>query len=695
LAQGFAQAGQFAATAGVMATQPGDSIWRGVSLGGWLLLEPGPSYPLFKRNKSRKDRTQARCEWDLMKIMRQNLGAKGARKALDTHRRKHITKADFERIRDCGLNAVRLPFGYWVVMGAATGEPYFGPCLEFVDKALDWAEECGLQVVLDLHGCPGGESGEAPCGRRQRPAGRWHWRQWRAKQSLEALDIIANRYSSRRCVTGITVCNEPSNTVPPTWLCQYYDKAVDRIRKAGMPASRVAVVLPLFQRPEEEFIQKWDEVTGGRHDNICFDVHCYHCFENEFHGKTLAQQLRAVEGNAEMLRKYPMVVGEWSNALGCATWATCGKMQDSEVYKLFGRLQIEAFKEASHGWFFWNWTEEPGNDEWNFQTAIRNNFLVGPAAALPDWDGETVEDPLEALLNPSPAEPIVFYGDPVSLRVFYGRYVDVEGSQVNARWPDKGPWQEFSFCHVSRAATEERREVRSDDIVRLKAKCGRYLAVVDGRLTAEKNSVGNSDEFRVHVEWDKTLRHRGIVYLRSRATSLLVDADEEEEGLFARWKDFGWWQQIAVEKMSEEPPAVSPRSGRKALVAGSAPSPLTSSDSKGGAAAEFLGRCPQKLPMASPKSSAKTSPKSRKRSIATPARAGDRLSALDAAAAAASGTMAEAASPPSGVKVVKAASPKNIKRRLVATPARAGARFALAAFASETSPPQAKVARLR
>jgi len=488
-----------------------------------------------------------------MKILRTTLGKPQAAAVIRAHREKHITKADFERIRGCGLNAVRLPFGYWVVLGPSAGEPYAGPGLEYLDRAVDWAEECGLQLVLDLHGCPGGESGEAPCGRRQRPVGTWHWRDWRFAQSLEALKVVTLRYRSRKCITGIAVCNEPSNTVPLARLCHYYDRAVDTVRSAGMPPSHVAVVLPIFQRPEDVVVKKWHSMTGGRHKNVCFDIHCYHCFENEFNGKTFAQQLRAVGENAEMLRKYPMVVGEWSLALGCATWSTCGRLEETDVYRLFGRAQLQAFKEASHGSFFWNWTEGP-SVEWNFQYAWERGLLSGPAPQLPRWEG-LGEDPLEEKLHPSPSEPRILHGDPVFLRVFHGRYVDVEGCQVSARWPDKGKWQELAFCPAASCSAKfpaaARREVRGGDIVRLRTRSGRFLSVDDGAVSAlaARGANGVATEFIVHAEGASPLRHRAVVYLEHRATGLLLDADEEEEAVSARWRDFGQWQQFAIEKL--------------------------------------------------------------------------------------------------------------------------------------------------
>lgn len=658
--------------------------WNGVSLGGWLLLEPGPSYPLFSQHPDPRSKKEQRCEWELMQVLRKSLGKAKAFEVLKEHRDTHITKSDFERIRSYGLNAVRLPFGYWVVTGPSAGEPYFGPAIEYIDQAVTWAEECGLQIVLDLHGCPGGESGEAPCGRRQRPNGKWHWKQWRARQSLEALEVLALRYRSRKCVTGIEVCNEPSNTIPQSVLINYYDRAVEKIRQAGMPSSRVAVILPVFQRPEERFALKWQAVTGGKHRNICFDVHCYHCFENSFNGMTFAEHLRETQENAAMLRGFPMVVGEWSLSLGCAAWSTCGKMDESEVYKLFGAMQAEAFKEASHGHFFWNWTEADDNAEWNFQKAYAQGLLGSSLRPrpLPAWDGRG-EDPLEEIIHPSPAEPHVCFGDTVYLRVFYGRYMDVEGSRVDARWPDKGFWQEFTFCSVAGEGAPKKtdRRVRHGDVVRLRSHSGRFIAVLasgsagtcavtalpasragDTAASAAASSRGRGgrrgggssrgggahrgagaavSDFRVELEHgSKVLRHRGCVHFRSLATGRLIDVDEDEDGIFARFRQAGEWNSLVVEKVVEDSaPLITPMKSASGTL------------QRPGRA----GRKEEDAPLTSP-------PKSRDRATAR-----RRCNSTACATTASVGGFATLTKTPSKQDVTPAknlSSPKNLKRRL-------------------------------
>jgi len=520
--------------------------WNGVNLGGWLLLEPGPASPLFDGHPD------ALCEWDLLLSLRQSMGENGAREAIQRHRETHVTLSDFKRIRACGLNAVRVPLGHWVVKGPSRGEPYVGPALEFVDRAVDWAEQCGLQVVLDLHGCPGGESGDAPCGRRQRPVGTWHWRRWRLRPSIQVLKVLASRYRSRKSVTGIEVCNEPSNTVPLRTLFRYYGQAIHAIRSAGMRSRRVAVILPIFQRPEEEVALKWKSATRGRHRNVCFDVHCYHCFENHFNGMSLSQHMRAIETNAAMLKRHPMVVGEWSLALGVAAWTTCGHMSRDAVYRLFGGAQREALKHASHGHFFWNWSEKQ-DAEWNFQLAHKRGFLSRSPPALPWWDGAG-EDPLEEMLHESPSEPRVFYGDWVFLRVFHGRYIDVDGTVVSARYAHKGEWQRISFVPIDKSERASRSLVQDCDIVRLRAHDGRWIAPDTlrggGRVVASvRKPSGGSDHFLVSIKvGGAILRHRSTIFLTSTSTGAVLDADDRMYSVSARWPQRAEWQLLCVEK---------------------------------------------------------------------------------------------------------------------------------------------------
>lgn len=65
-----------------------------------------------------------------------------------------------------GLNAVRIPFGFWIVDGPGSAggafEPWEGPALAFLDRAVQWAEDSGLQVLLGCAQGGGPGSGRSP-----------------------------------------------------------------------------------------------------------------------------------------------------------------------------------------------------------------------------------------------------------------------------------------------------------------------------------------------------------------------------------------------------------------------------------------------------------------------------------------------------------------------------------------------------
>jgi len=342
--------------------------WRGVNLGGWLLLEPGPSASFFAEHGP------AECEWSLASRMRERLGAEGASAAFRAHRESFITEIDMRRIREMGLNAVRIPFGYWAVTGTTVGEAFVGPCLEYLDKAVAWCNANDIQAVLDLHGAPGGESGERPCGRQK--AG-WRWQDWRFEDSIAVLRAIATRYRGNPAVAGIQVCNEPSEQVPAEVLCRFYDRAVQTIRGSGMPPDEVAILLPVYRVERlDEIWRCWCRQFDGfaRHSNVVFDLHLYHCFGKWWQSQGLGQQLHMTRRHRELLRRVPAVVGEWSLAL--SSFARGEGSSGDRALTAFAAAQLESYRQASHGWFFWNWRDSPEHSVWDLRRCIERRWFT-------------------------------------------------------------------------------------------------------------------------------------------------------------------------------------------------------------------------------------------------------------------------------------------------------------------------------
>ena len=117
---------------------------RGVNAGGWFVLEPWITPSLFAdyaKNHAAVD------EHSLCQV----LGKEEAHKRLKRHWDTWITKADFHDMASKGLNFVRIPIGYWSIIERPE-DPYVQGAYQVMAKALDWAHEAGLKVMIDLHG---------------------------------------------------------------------------------------------------------------------------------------------------------------------------------------------------------------------------------------------------------------------------------------------------------------------------------------------------------------------------------------------------------------------------------------------------------------------------------------------------------------------------------------------------------------
>src|SRR5690606_24310456 len=105
---------------------------KGVNLGGWFVLERWMKQSLFE-NVDSKDETGF------------VLKHPNPKEALINHWKTWITKDDFFWLKSIGIDSVRIPIPWWLL----DDKPYFSP-LEYIKIALNWADEVGLFVMLDL-----------------------------------------------------------------------------------------------------------------------------------------------------------------------------------------------------------------------------------------------------------------------------------------------------------------------------------------------------------------------------------------------------------------------------------------------------------------------------------------------------------------------------------------------------------------
>lgn len=424
----------------------GDPWWerrpklRGVNVGGWLVLEPWINTALFRAHPPAAGHgglagDAADSEYALCA----RLGPVAAAAVLGAHRRDWLGSADFHAMAAAGLNAVRVPVGYWGVLPrcrrglSTTSDPFVGPVWTHLDDALSWAAAARLGVLLDLHAHPGGQSGEAHTGRAR--GDQWTPDNWNVETALDAVGALAGRYGAAATVgtpssatptalLGLSVVNEPDEHIPPDVLLAFYRRAYAAARAGGLRAETVAFVMdgnPF--RPDRLAPGGYVAcATGLQGDNLVLDVHAYQCFGEGWAAASLSDILhtwepdhgyvrggnssgdsRAGERVAELaaagrtLNRW-VLVGEWSLRL---PWAGPGVAAEvaaapapaaaaDAAARAFGRAQVTGMAAAGvEGWFFWTWKTDACAAEpwWDFQECLRRGWL-DPAWWRPnDVDG--------------------------------------------------------------------------------------------------------------------------------------------------------------------------------------------------------------------------------------------------------------------------------------------------------------------
>ena len=134
------------------------------------------------------------------------------------------------------------------------------PCIEYLDRAFDWAEETGLQILVDLHTAPESQNGfdnGGICG-----VCKWAQSPERIDRVLLVLEKLAERYGKREGLWGIELLNEPISE-------QLWHHIQDRYlphdpqRATGSDFVPLSVLQDFYKRGYEGAAQAYGGIEGG------------------------------------------------------------------------------------------------------------------------------------------------------------------------------------------------------------------------------------------------------------------------------------------------------------------------------------------------------------------------------------------------------------------------------------------------
>ncbi|TFK56626.1 glycoside hydrolase family 5 protein [Heliocybe sulcata] len=371
---------------------------RGVNLGGWLVLEPWITPSLFEHtgNDAIVD------EWTFGQYQDYNT----AHSALVDHWNSWITESDFAQIAAAGLNHVRLPIGYWA-FEVGSGEPYIQGQIPYLQRAVTWAGNHGLKVIVDLHGVPGSQNGFDNSGQKM-DYPTWHTNSNDVARTNNIIKRIADMFKDNTNVVPIIApLNEPAGYRGSDVLSvvrQYWHDSYGNIRYpygSGRESNTVVLLHDAFQTASY-----WNGfMTAPDYQGVAMDTHIYTIFSDEEEAMTWPEHISTVCGKADDLSSFDlwMITGEWTPAdtdcakylngrgvgarydgsysgspyVGSCNGKTGHASSFSSDFKRFLRQFWEAqviTYEKGAGWIMWTWKAEDA-DEWSYQAGLANGWI--------------------------------------------------------------------------------------------------------------------------------------------------------------------------------------------------------------------------------------------------------------------------------------------------------------------------------
>ena len=377
---------------------------KGVNLGNWLVLEKWMLPEMFEGTGAEDE------VW-----LNRKMNPAELKEKMKEHRDTFITEQDFAFIKEQGIWLLRIPVPYFIF----GDRPPFNGCVEYLDKAFDWAEKYGLQILIDLHTVPGSQNGYDNGGLTG--VCKWCKNPEEVEFSLTVLERLAKRYGQRQGLYGIEVLNEPisflvyatapstgkavdkeeakgSGYVPLPFLENFYRNAYRRLRKI-LPENKTIVFHDGFR------LRHWGKFFRKEHmKNVVLDTHIYIFAMESFvpihmpwvYQIYIKSQQRLIE---RIQRDVPVVVGEWCICNKYAEKAVSGKSAEKSSdrsaqaaaqdelrkkrYLEIAAMQLQAW-ESGAGWIYWSYQFKPNRKEpldekwkesWDFSRCVENGWI--------------------------------------------------------------------------------------------------------------------------------------------------------------------------------------------------------------------------------------------------------------------------------------------------------------------------------
>jgi hypothetical protein len=434
--------------------------------------------------------------------------ADNADRMVNLFRDVYLTTNDLDALHDLGINAVRVPFNYDLIMNDA-GELL--PKAQWTNR-LDWiVNECakrGMYTLLDLHAVPGGQNDYEQCMRKEGIRNRV-WYVTEHQDRMERIwTAVASHYRGNPAVLGYDIMNEPA----PWWEGSGEDQQLRAgYRKHVLPLNRRMLEAIRQVDPEHlVFMEDNAHMTWNSRfldmlpvpaqegwSNVVFEIHSYErVLNNRYEGdegwrnSDILTQKAVADENVRNIRAFghthdaPVFIGEFQPG-------------PAEAYD----YALRRYNARGVHWCHWNfkvWGSKYGWDSWGLQNRINAASAPHPNLLL-DSPEELEQHFAEYLYTNYTANPYLTYvirrrneNDGPESCGLYNLTFDVPGEHtLSQSWCGElvttfGPEDAFLLTNRSLRLLPQ----RGDLTMRLKAR----------RETEAHFAVGDGEQVRLSVE---------------------------------------------------------------------------------------------------------------------------------------------------------------------------------------------------
>ena len=303
-----------------MVDEDGNVIFlRGVGLGNWLLPE-GYMWK-FGKEGDRPRKIEA-----LVEAM---IGPEAAEQFWLEFRRNYITEADIQRIAELGFNSVRPALNARRFLTEGENPTTVPEGFELLDNLITWCKKYDVYVIIDMHGAPGGQTGENIDDSPNNLPELFTNPEYE-KRLIDLWVKIADRYKDEPTVAAYDLLNEP---LPGrTGAAEKYKHLLEPLYKRITAAIRAVDKKHMITLEGCDWSNDWSVFGEPFDDNVFYQFH-YYCWDRVENLNNIDTFLT----RREQLNT-PVWVGETGEKGKTIYWAT-----------------TQLFEANNIGWSFWPW----------------------------------------------------------------------------------------------------------------------------------------------------------------------------------------------------------------------------------------------------------------------------------------------------------------------------------------------------